>query len=58
MDRKLNISARKPFVALTEPRKSSDWCTIVNDVRTFFTTQPDFVIPLLSEPDTEMRLAA
>jgi hypothetical protein len=57
-DRKLNISARKPFVALTESRKSSDWCTIVNDVRTFFTTEPDFVIPLLPEPDTEMRLAA
>jgi hypothetical protein len=58
MNRKLNISAPKPFVALTESRKSSDWCTIVNDVRTFFITDPDFVIPLLPEPDMEMRLAA
>jgi hypothetical protein len=58
MDRKLSISAHKPFVALNESHKSSDWCTVVNDVRTFFAAEPDFVIPLLPEPDTEMRLAA
>ena len=58
MDRKLSISAGKPFVALTESRKSSDWCTVVNDVRTFFTAEPDFTIPLLPEPGTEMPLAA
>jgi hypothetical protein len=57
-DRKLNISARNPFVILTKSRQSSDWCTIVNDVRTFFTKEPGFMIPLLPEPGMELPLAA
>jgi DNA invertase Pin-like site-specific DNA recombinase len=56
--RKLNVCAREPFVTLTESRENSDWCSLVHDVRTFFTTQPDFEIPLLPEPNTEVRLAA
>ncbi|MGA1984565.1 MAG: recombinase family protein [Acidobacteriaceae bacterium] len=58
MGKELNIHARKPFVMLTKPRKFSDWCTVVNDVRTFFTAEPDFTIPLLPDPDTRIPLAA
>jgi DNA invertase Pin-like site-specific DNA recombinase len=54
----LSIHARNPFLVLQESQGIRDWSTIVNDVRTFFTTEPNFVIPLLPEPDTEMRLAA
>jgi len=45
----LSIDAKKPFCILRDKRSVSDLWTIVNDVRTFFESNPDFVIPLLPE---------
>ena len=43
---------------LREEHIVTDWRTIVNDVRTFFLKEPDFVIPLLPDPKEELPLAA
>jgi DNA invertase Pin-like site-specific DNA recombinase len=48
--KKLSIDAGKPFLILENRRSISNWCTIVNDVRTFFCEHPGFVIPLLAKP--------
>jgi DNA invertase Pin-like site-specific DNA recombinase len=47
--KKLSIDARKPFQILQRSRSISTWCARVNDVRTFFRSEPEFVIPLLPE---------
>jgi len=49
-EKKLNIDARKPFEILKEKNGLSTWCTIVNDVRTFFRENPEISIPLLPKP--------
>jgi len=57
--KKLNVDARKPFQLLETSGHIRSWCTIVNDVRTFFREHPEESIPtlpvpegrLLSEPD-------
>jgi site-specific DNA recombinase len=54
----LSIHAKNPFRLFQKRGSSRDWWTIVNDVRTFFREEPDFVIPLLPEPDTELLSAA
>lgn len=48
--KKLNIDARKPFTILQERGSFSNWSASVNDVRTFFSENPGFEIPLLPEP--------
>lgn len=48
--KKLSIDAKKPFCILQERRSFSSLQAIVRDVRTFFTAEPDFVIPLLPDP--------
>ena len=45
----LSIDAKKPFGILRDKRSVSDLWTIVNDVRTFFESNPDVVIPALPE---------
>lgn len=47
--KKLNIDAKKPFRILGQRDSYSNLCTIVNDVRTFFETEPGFEIPTLPE---------
>ena len=54
----LSIHARNPFLLLQKRDSIRDWWTIVRDVRTFFREEPDFVIPLLPEPNEELSLAA
>jgi DNA invertase Pin-like site-specific DNA recombinase len=54
----LNVHARNPFLILQEPHPIRDWQAIVNDVRTFFLEDPDFVIPLLPDPKEELLLEA
>ena len=54
----LSIDARNPFLILQKKSAIRDWWTIVNDVRTFFREEPDFAIPLLPEPSSEITLAA
>jgi hypothetical protein len=54
----LSIHARNPFLVLQESQGIRDWSTVVNDVRTFFTAEPDFTIPLLPDPGTRIPLAA
>lgn len=49
--KKLSIDAHKPFLVLEQKRSIPNWCTTVNDVRTFFQAQPQFVIPLLPKPE-------
>jgi hypothetical protein len=56
--KKLSIGAKNPFLILQTPHHIRDWWTIVNDVRTFFREEPDFAIPLLPEPSSEITLAA
>jgi DNA invertase Pin-like site-specific DNA recombinase len=56
--KQLSIGAKNPFRILQVSRSSRDWWTIVNDVRTFFREEPDFVIPLLPEPSQEITLTA
>jgi site-specific DNA recombinase len=51
----LNIDAKKPFRILCERRSVSDLSTVVNDVRTFFESNPDFVIPLLPDLGESLR---
>jgi site-specific DNA recombinase len=48
--RKLSIDAKKPFLILQRRGSFCNWSAIVNDVRTFFTANPEFVIPELPEP--------
>jgi hypothetical protein len=45
----LNIDVKKPFRILSERRSVSDLSTVVNDVRTFFEANPDFVVPALPQ---------
>lgn len=56
--KKLNIDAKKPFLRLADNRTISDLQAIVNDVRTFFLEEPDFVVPLLPDPAEGLSLAA
>jgi site-specific DNA recombinase len=56
--KKLSIDAKKPFQILSEERSFSTWCTIVNDVRTFFRREPELVIPLLPDPNSVLRKIA
>lgn len=49
--KELSIDAKKPFLILQKRSSISSLCTIVNDVRTFFRAEPDFVVPLLPEPN-------
>ena len=46
----LNIHAREPFTVLRRSQKTSDLCTTLNEVRTFFKAE-HFDIPLLPEPN-------
>jgi DNA invertase Pin-like site-specific DNA recombinase len=48
--KKLNIDANEPFQILQKNGRIPTWCALVNDVRTFFRKNPEFVIPLLAEP--------
>jgi site-specific DNA recombinase len=48
-DRRLSIDAKKPFRILHENDSHSLLCTGVNDVRTFFETEPSVYIPKLPE---------
>jgi site-specific DNA recombinase len=48
--KKLNIHAEQPFAALQKNRSLTTPWRVVNDVRTFFRTEPDIVIPLLPDP--------
>jgi hypothetical protein len=48
--KQLSIDVQKPFQILHKNFAISTSQTIVNDVRTFFTTEPDWVIPLLPDP--------
>jgi DNA invertase Pin-like site-specific DNA recombinase len=48
--KQLSIHAHKPFQILHKNLAVSTSQTLVNDVRTFFTTEPDWVIPLLPDP--------
>ncbi len=52
-DRKLSIDAKKPFRILHENDSRSLLCTGVNDVRTFFETEPYVFIPKLPELPSE-----
>jgi DNA invertase Pin-like site-specific DNA recombinase len=51
--KKLNIDAREPFALLRKRTQIPNWCTIVNDVRTFFREEPGIVIPALPEPNSQ-----
>jgi len=53
--KKLNIYARKPFVSIQERGSFCNWSAIVNDVRTFLTENPAFVIPALPEPNRVLK---
>lgn len=48
--KKLNMDAREPFRKVEQHRSSRNWLALVNDVRVFFTQNPQFSIPLLAEP--------
>jgi len=50
MAKELSIVARKPLARRKERGSVLNWCTIVNDVRTFFRRFPEIAIPLLTEP--------
>ena len=54
--KKLSIDARKPFLILQNRRPISNLWTIVNDVRTFFQTEPNFAVPLLKDPKLRQAL--
>ena len=56
--KKLNIDAKKPFVAVQQRHSFSNWSALLNDVRTLFTEEPDFVIPALPEPKTTPAMHA
>ena len=58
MAKKLSIHARNPFLTLQESHDIRNWWAIVNDVRTFFTAEPDYIIPVLPETPSKMILAA
>ena len=49
-DKKLTVDAKKPFRILRERASFPDLLSVVNDVRTFFETEPGFEIPWLPEP--------
>jgi len=54
--KKLSIDAKKPFSLLEKNGQIRNWCTIVNDVRTFFRKEPGIVIPLLRDPKDRFAL--
>jgi len=56
--KKLNISAAKPFLTVQQHHSVCNWSAIVNDVRTFFRTEPGFVIPVLPDPSLIQPIAA
>ncbi len=56
--KQLSIGARNPFLILRRSDNIRNWSTVVNDVRTFFRAEPDFVIPLLPDPKEELPLTA
>ena len=58
VSKKLNIDARYPFTRLAEPREFSDWWSIVNDVRTFYLTEPGLIVPLLPDPNSVSTMSA
>jgi site-specific DNA recombinase len=49
--KKLNIHVNEPFKLLEKRKSISTWCALVNDVRTFFLANSEFMIPALPEPD-------
>ena len=49
--KQLSIDAAKPFRILQKRALFSTMWRVVNDVRTFFRTEPEFEIPLLPEPE-------
>jgi DNA invertase Pin-like site-specific DNA recombinase len=49
--KQLNIDAQSPFLILQKSHSISDRSRVVNDVRTFFRTNPAVLIPLLPEPN-------
>jgi DNA invertase Pin-like site-specific DNA recombinase len=53
--KKLSIDAKKPFQIVQKRRSFSTLWRVVNDVRTFFRAEPDFVIPALPEPKSERQ---
>ena len=57
MAKQLSIHAAQPFSILQENRSFTTLWTIVNDVRTFFQTESDMVIPLLPDPATRNAAA-
>jgi len=56
--RKLSIHANEPFLLLQKRGVCRTWCALVNDVRTFFTANPQFAIPLLPEPELSRSVPA
>jgi site-specific DNA recombinase len=57
-DGKLSIDAKKPFRILCERASGSLLCTAVNDVRTFFESEPSVFIPKLPELPPEAGAVA
>jgi hypothetical protein len=51
MAKKVSIQTAQPFSILQKQRSFTTLWRVVNDVRTFFTAEPDWDIPLLPEPD-------
>jgi site-specific DNA recombinase len=56
MAKQLSLHVAPPFSILQQKRSFTTLWTIVHDVRTFFRTESDMVIPLL--PDPELRTTA
>jgi site-specific DNA recombinase len=56
LSRKLNISARNPYLILRGPHPICEMQSLVNDVRTFFLEHPEVEVPLL--PDIPSSLGA
>jgi len=57
MAKKLSIDAKKPFSVLQKYGQIRNWCTIVNDVRTFFRAESGIIIPLLPDPNQRLERA-
>jgi hypothetical protein len=47
----LSIDAKKPSPMVGQDTSISNWSAVVNDARTFFKAEPEFVIPVLPEPN-------
>ena len=48
--KKLSSDVKKPFLIVQNRSSFSSLWTVINDVRTFFRSKQDFVIPSLPEP--------